>query len=100
MKDQINNETINQALPAIAKRMLAAVPMVTMIAEHGFRYHFAPIKTHTTYCGHNDYYSRDYVEKTSDGRVRKIGEGGAVFDAINEYQTCKICLAAVKRHCS
>jgi hypothetical protein len=97
---QIKTELSNEAQPTIAKRMLAAVPMATMIAEHGNRYHFAPVETHKTYCGHDDYYCRDYVELTTDGRVRKIGIGGAIFEAINENYTCKICLNAVKRHCS
>jgi hypothetical protein len=80
----------------IAKPMLPAVPMWTMVAEHGFRYHFAT-DTFVSFCGRSNLYVRDYVEFI-DGAVRKVGEGRQVFEQINEYATCKVCLAAVKRH--
>jgi len=69
--------------------------MWTMIAEHGHTYHFAT-SSFVSFCGRENLYVRDYVE-WRDGAVRKIGEGGQVFEAIDEYHTCKICLTAVKR---
>ena len=88
-------ENINVS-PHSSNAVLPAVPMWTMVAEHGFRYHFAT-DTFVSFCGRSNLYVRDYVEFI-DGAVRKVGEGRQVFEAISESSTCKICLDAVKRH--
>lgn len=81
----------SKTFPGIAKAMVD-----TLIAEHGFRHHFAT-DTFVTFCGRSNLYVRDYVEFI-EGAIRKVGEGRQVFEAINESSMCKICLDAVKRH--
>lgn len=77
--------------------LLTAVPMWTMIAEHGFRHHFAT-NDFRSFCGRDNLLVRDYVELVN-GKMRLVGEGRQVFDAIPEWSTCKICLRIAKRHC-
>lgn len=69
-------------------------PMWTMVAEHGFRYHFAD-DTFISLCGRSNLFVGDYVELIN-GKMRKVGEGRQVFEAINEYHTCKKCLSKIK----
>ena len=88
-KTSINNENDNNA-----NRLLAAVPMWTMVAERGHRYHFAT-DTFISLCGRDNLFVRDYVELI-DGKMRKVGEGRQVFEAIPEDNSCKICLKVVR----
>ena len=91
MKKQITQKII------ASKPMLGAVPMWTMIAERGHRYHFAT-DSFISLCGRDNLLVRDYVELI-DGKMRRVGEGRQVFEEISEYHSCKICLKAV-RHCT